>query len=553
MDCCNYVEAYAGGGHFYQQQHYFCYDNANAVYGGYESPPISAAIETNARYNGSMPPAYPTDYVYNPKEARLRKAMREQSRELSRRSILQNAIARAGVVAGPVASSGFLDHQHRFGCVSTPGLPINATVESDRVVEPWFQSAQRPKPIHSPRMADWYGNVGDPIERLQVMGTMHQRGMDKCKDVNRNQVVASMATAGAGECNAAFSNSGYPSVDFSDVNRERELRRQENIAEYAEFTDGQKWHPYQNGGSSHQHPRTSHPAQMGGILHPSVQSQSSHGHGPWGQFCHGVLPHVPTMPRSMGVRGPRHTVLLRDRLPGRHCGFPEETSRLQYVPNKLDVENVRASYSSPEHQMPRLLESSVDSVVDSAPSLRARREDEGPRWEPSSINNGISMDNLAPTTQRESSVPREKEREPRRSVERFEPKKKTVSKPLPGFHQAFGSTEIGRFSRSEFFVNMVGENGGNVEVADTEGTNVSTDRMSEVNGAAVTTATHDTAAVTATAITTVRTFDADENEEVGFDDSSNELVAPTSIGMYCGQPTTPRWHSPHVGAIGSEI
>lgn len=60
MDCCNYVEAYTGGGHFYQQQHYFCYDNANTEYAGYEPPPISSAIETSARYNGAIPPAYPT-------------------------------------------------------------------------------------------------------------------------------------------------------------------------------------------------------------------------------------------------------------------------------------------------------------------------------------------------------------------------------------------------------------------------------------------------------------------------------------------------------------
>lgn len=41
-----------------------------------------------------------------------------------------------------------------------------------------------------------------------------------------------------------------------------------------------------------------------------------------------------------------------------------------------------------------------------------------------------------------------------------EPRQKPNSKqPLPGFHQAFGSTEIGRFSRSEFFANMVGESG----------------------------------------------------------------------------------------------
>ncbi|XP_076680358.1 uncharacterized protein LOC143375284 isoform X2 [Andrena cerasifolii] len=419
---------------------------------------FALAREVDAEHKRKYP-----DYVYNPKEARLRKAMREQSRELSRRSILQSAIARAGVITGPVASNGFLDHQHRFGCVSAPGLPIGSTVESDRAAEPWFQAVPRPKSIHSPRMAgDWYG---DPIERLQVMGTMHQRGLEKCKDPIRGQ----SNVANAGECGAAFAGPGY-SIDFNDVNRERELRRQENIPEYGEFADGQKWHPYQNGGSSHQHPRSPHPSQMGGILHPNVQSPSSHGPGPWGQFCHGVLPHAPAMPRNIGVRGPRHTVLLRDRLPSRHCGFPEEAARLTYAQNKLEVDNVRPSYSSPEHQMPRLLESSVDAVVESASTSRARREDEGPRWEPSTINNAISIDSLTSTTQ-ESSVSREKE--PRRSSERFEPKKKAASKqPLPGFHQAFGSTEIGRFSRSEFFVNMVGESGGTVDVTDTEAGNL---------------------------------------------------------------------------------
>lgn len=382
------------------------------------------------------------------------------------------------------------------------------------------------------------------------MGAMHQRGLDKCKDVMRNQAVASVANTVSAECDATFSNNGYP-VDFSDVNRERELRRQENM-EYNEFTDGQKWHPYQNGGSAHQHPRTSHPPQMSNILHPNIQNPGPHGHGPWGQFCHNVLPHASSMPRNIGVRGPRHTVLLRDRVPVRHCEFPEETARMMYNPSKLDIENVRASYTSPEHQMPRMLETSVNSVMDSASTMRIRREDDGPRWEPNAMNNRMSMDNLAATT--ESSISCEKERESRRSVERFEPKKKTVSKqPLPGFHQAFGSTEIGRFSRSEFFVNMVGESGASVEVADTESTNVSTDRMSEINGVAVTTATHDTSVVTTTATTTVRSFDGDDSEEASFEDSSNDLVASTSMGMYCDQPNIPRWHSPHVGAIGSEI
>lgn len=546
MDCCNYVEAYAGGGHFYQQQPYFCYDNANPGYAGYEPPPISNAIEAAARYNGALPPAYPTDYVYNPKEARLRKAMREQSRELSRRSILQSAIARAGGIGGPPAGGGFLDHQHRFGCVSAAtGSPLsmNSAVEADRIAEPWFQSAHRPKPIHSPRMADWYGGVGDPIERLQAMGAMHQRGIDKCKDVMRNQAAA----AGA-DCAAGFSSSRY-SGDFPGVERERELLRQESIAEYAEF-EGQKWHPYQNGASPHQHPRTAHPSQMAGILHPNVQNTNSHGHGPWGQFCHGmtILPHVPTMARNIGIRGPRHAVF-------RQCGFSEENSRLSYAPNKIDVDSVRASYPRPEHQMPRLMESSVDSVIDSAPTRTRREEDEGTRWEPNPVSGGISLDGLVPaSTRQESPHPREKEREPRRSVDRFEPKKKTVSKqPLPGFHQAFGSTEIGRFSRSEFFVNMVGESGGSVDVPDAEASDVSTDRISEEGGTATANATAAATAASTAATTTARSFDTDESEEAAFDDSQNELVEATSIGAYCGRPSAPRWHSPHVGVIGSEI
>ena len=48
--------------------------------------------------------------------------------------------------------------------------------------------------------------------------------------------------------------------------------------------------------------------------------------------------------------------------------------------------------------MPRLLETSVNSIMDSASTIRIRREDDGPRWEPSTMNNRMSMDNLVPTT-----------------------------------------------------------------------------------------------------------------------------------------------------------
>ncbi|EFN63704.1 hypothetical protein EAG_09630 [Camponotus floridanus] len=387
------------------------------------------------------------DYVYNPKEARLRKAMREQTRELSRRSILQSAIANANartIGGGASAISGeFLNQHHRFDCASVPmGPNVSPHQES------WYQAANRGlKPTHSPRIGDWYGNVcGDPIERLQAMGAMHQQQRDLDKPIKDQR-------------NQAFASNGY-SPDIAAA--EREIRRQESAAEYADFVDGQKWHPYQNSVSPHPHPRTPHPSpQMGGILHPNVQNTNAHGHthGPWGQFCPGVLPHVPLVAHNATIRGPRHAVFLRDRTPTRHCAFSEDASQMSYAPRKLNIDNIRASYPLLEHQMPRLLDSSVDSVIDSTTTMNRREEDDGTRWE---ANSGVSLDELVPTsTPQEGTVSREKEqRESRHSSERFEAKRRPVSKqPLPGFHQAFGSTEIGRFSRSEFFVNMVGETG----------------------------------------------------------------------------------------------
>lgn len=54
--------------------------------------------------------------------------------------------------------------------------------------------------------------------------------------------------------------------------------------------------------------------------------------------------------------------------------------------------------------MPRMLETSVNSVMDSASAMRIRREDDGPRWEPNAINNRMSMDNLAATTVQHSVI-----------------------------------------------------------------------------------------------------------------------------------------------------
>ncbi|XP_032668782.1 uncharacterized protein LOC116842980 isoform X2 [Odontomachus brunneus] len=598
MDCCNYVEAYSTGGHFYQQQQqqqqqYFCYDNGNAVYAGYDAAPISNTIEINARYNGAIPTAYPTDYVYNPKEARLRKAMREQnreqSRERSRRSILQSAIAianaRTAAIGGPPAVSaslagGFLSQHHRtFDCVpaTVPSVPMGPGVgPSHRATEAWFQAAHRPKPVHSPRIGDWYGSVdGDPIERLQAMGTMHQQQQQQQRSLDKTSIKEQRGQAA--ECAAAFSPNGH-SPDF--IAAEREIRRRESAAEYADFVDGQKWHPYQNSASPHPHPRTPHPSpQMAGILHPNVQNTNAHGHthGPWGQFCHDVS----AMTRNAAIRGPRHAVFLRDRPASRHCAFTDDASRMGYAPSKLNIESIRASYPPAEHQMPRLLESAVDSIIDSTTTMNRREEDGGTRWEPGTVTTEMSLDELVPISM-ESALSREKECQSWRSDEHFEPKKKPVVKqPLPGFHQAFGSTEIGKsFSRSEFFVNMVGENGGGggagggpggggdigevgsgdvsrerPPLLDTTGNAATAVAATVVASAAtaaraattVTVATGNDAAAVAATTSAGRTFDPE--------DQATFTVGDGVVGAsYCRQPATvPRWHSPHVGAIGSEI
>ncbi|XP_011700992.1 PREDICTED: uncharacterized protein LOC105457809 [Wasmannia auropunctata] len=408
---------------------------------------------------------YP-DYVYNPKEARLRKAMREQTRELSRRSILQSAIANANArtaaiggansVVSASMAGGFLNQHHRFDCTS---MPMGPNVSPHQAAEPWFQAAHRLKSAHSPRIGNWYGNVcGDPIERLQAMGVMHQHQQQQQQQQQQRDLEKSIKDQRnhqAAECAAAaFSSNGY-SPDIAAA--EREIRRQEP-AEYADFVDGQKWHPYQSSASPHPLPRTPHPSpQMGGVLHPNVQNTNAHGHNPWGQFCHSIVPHVSSVARNAMIRGPRHAVFLRDRTPTRHCAFLEDASPMNYAPSKLNVDSIRAAYPPSEHQMPRLLGSTVDPVTDST-TINRREEDGGTRWEPN--NARMSLDELVPTST-EGTVSREKERESRHSSERFELKKKPVSKqPLPGFHQAFGSTEIGRFSRSEFFVNMVGESSG---------------------------------------------------------------------------------------------
>lgn len=127
------------------------------------------------------------------------------------------------------------------------------------------------------------------------------------------------------------------------------------------------------------------------------------------------------------------------------------------------------------------------------PSQEEQKAEEAPRWtttpRPPSSSSSCTPDGLpesesTPTTQASS------------------------KQPLPGFQQAFGSTEIGRFSRSELFASLV------------EAVNVSS-----------------------------------KSEELQQFDSGRSFT-PEYNG-YNGQVspviTSHTWHSPYAGAIGSEI
>lgn len=76
------------------------------------------------------------------------------------------------------------------------------------------------------------------------------------------------------------------------------------------------------------------------------------------------------------------------------------------------------------------------------------------------------------------------------------------------------------------------------------------------DAAAATTATTAATAAAAVAATTpgpCRIFDTEDNQAT-FAVGDDAVGSSSSIGSaYCGQPAPPRWHSPHVGAIGSEI
>ncbi|KAK0174751.1 hypothetical protein PV327_010485 [Microctonus hyperodae] len=597
MDCCNYVQPYSGHGHFYQQ-HHFCYDNMNG-YAAYGTAPISDAIETNRRYATLQAAAsYPTDYVYNPKEARLRKAMREQSRELSRQSILQAAVASSsennssatngcntnnirsristggdGVGAddgdgggsdcgnGDISvSRNYLNHPMTCASPAPPAvtassLPGNSTYNPNRIANPWFPVGHTPSTNHM-----------KPMLPHRVMQAHQQRTFDKTKEVLRKQTECagafSTASGATGSCYPGdFTVHGAPTQPTSDTSASG--LESNDYCGIGEFTDGQKWHPYQSTATSY-HTRNGPMPKM--MNRHGMQNINPHGHTSWNQFC--GVPLFSMAPQSSMIRGPRHMVFMHDQQE-RHCGFATDEIPMAYMPNKMDIgHRLQSGYSQSNYQ-------ETEKCIEDAPRWEAPTPICPPHL--STINNHTvtqqrdTESRIKEPHQHQHPVQQQPQQQQPLSkkedtkeytdnndfVEHQRPSTKTPCKqPLPGFHQAFGSTEIGRFSRSEFFANMVGENGGGngVSGVSINGNSSSSSSIDTIERISLRIRHHNS--VTSCSNNNNNNIEADNCVGDGLIvDTADNYSSLTNITAHRNdvRNTMPRWHSPYVSAIGSEI
>lgn len=103
--------------------------------------------------------------MYNPKEARIRKAMREQSRDLSRQSVLPTSSSidnNSSATPGPVTNN-YLNHPIPCASPASTGQVSSSSYNNSR--NPWFQighstSANHMKPsIISHRVSIYFINI----------------------------------------------------------------------------------------------------------------------------------------------------------------------------------------------------------------------------------------------------------------------------------------------------------------------------------------------------------------------------------------------------------
>ncbi|XP_044003969.1 uncharacterized protein LOC122849343 [Aphidius gifuensis] len=396
---------------------------------------FSLAREVDAEHKRKYP-----DYVYNPKEARIRKAMREQSRDLSRQSVLPTSSSVSSstgnnsssniATSGPVTNN-YLNHPIPCASPASTGQVSSSSYNNNR--NPWFQIGHNSSANH----------MKPSIISHRVMPTHQQRIFDKFSSSTNScytgdytiGTTTQSSSVGSGESSSTTNGSvivggssggggGLESNDYCGI---------------GEFTEGQKWHPYQNGPTSY-HPRMGAMSKLPG--RHGMTTTTPHSHNPWSQFC--GLPLSSIAAQNGVIRGPRHMLFLQDQQE-RRCNFPDDIS-MPYMNNKMDIGHQLPNYSQANYQQDN-----------------EKRNEDSLKWENENNDNELRDKNdLLEKEKLKKKDDIKVYNDNNNDVKKIKlPLKSSLpsKQPLPGFHQAFGSTEIGRFSRSEYFANMVGDNG----------------------------------------------------------------------------------------------
>lgn len=172
-----------------------------------------------------------------------------------------------------------------------------------------------------------------------------------------------------------------------------------------------------------------------------------------------------------------------------------------------------------------------------------------------------------PERVRETQPPK-KEETNKEYQKNVEPQPRTQSNQrLPGFPQAFGSTEIGRFSRTHNFADMVvpdnnvsdgsicSSSGSGIVPGNSNGVsrnrNFSNDTSSDINSQSSRVDSIDLESLSNPSDEVIANDDLDNAST----DNVNSLSSLSTMTSHYDsvRTTMPRWHSPYVSAVGSQI
>ncbi|KAL7301750.1 hypothetical protein TKK_0005744 [Trichogramma kaykai] len=480
---------------FNQQQRtqQYCYEAA--AYSPYDptmSSSSSSASATSAelcapRYASPAAP-YATDYVYNPKEARLRKAMRDQTRSTITAATTTAAATANNNNNNSPSSLGvsLLEQQqqrmqtsslmvHNNGNGSNSGAAINRS-------GPWFPAAATAAASTPPSSKSAYS----PKHRTSTLD-------DKSKDGSRKQQQQQQDCSNQG----CYPGQAY-AADYHPVRLDASSSVAHQAAtppaDYCSYNSGNlssKWYPYQNGASNNNnnayHSRNTLMSKINGYQQQQLraaqqqQQQGAHAmrplaHSAWGQFCN--MPYQPN--QSVLARANRHMFYLQEQYHQHHQQQQhqyqhqqqQQHRQLDYADGataaaqmqsafeaKMQDELARRLHATPPQEDSQSknplaqLQLSCSGIGDSSPKYcssiigasgsSSSLIEEAPRWStprPSSVSSSSCTTDTLFEREEPLLLPRKPSR---------------CSKPLPGFQQAFGSTEIGKFSRSELFASLI--------------------------------------------------------------------------------------------------